>query len=155
MRRARHVLVHANENALVYRGIPVRERLARQVGRAEEDGGRLAFVFEGREVVPDVLHDRPAERSTNLPVLVRKATSRHSVRRVERIVTKVAVHRARSDVRARFRDGLHLNTSRSSLADVEQTGDHLELRDSLATELWLTHKGECPVVGHLLAVEVQ
>src|SRR5262245_30566296 len=155
MRGGRYVLVHANQHALVRRTIPLCERLARQVGRAEEHRGRLAFVFEGPEVVPDILHNRSAERATNLLVLVRKTTSRHAVRRAERSVTKVAVHGARSHVRARFRNGLHLSPSRSSLADVEHASDHLEFSNSLATELWLTHNRERAVVGHLLTVEVQ
>src|SRR5262245_46375476 len=150
MRGARHVLVHANEKALVCRGIPVRERLAPQIGRAEQNSGRLAFVLEGREVVPGVLHDRPAERSTDLLVLVRKTASRDSVRRVERTITKVAVHGARARVRARFRDRLHLNTSRSSMADVEHAGDDLELSDRIAAEIWLEHNRTRSIVGILL-----
>src|SRR5262245_14466780 len=155
MRVARRVLVYANEHALVRRGIPVRERLARQIRRAEQNGGRLSFVFERREVMPGVFHDRSSERSTDLLVLIRKTASCDGVRRVERIITKVAVDGARARVRARFRDGLHLHTSRSSLGDVEHAGDDLELRDSLAAELWLSHNRERSVVRHLLAIEVQ
>ena len=54
-----------------------------------------------------------------------------------------------------MRDRLHLDAGRSSLRDVEQIGDDLELGDRLAAELRLPEAAEPDLLRDLLAVEVE
>ena len=74
---------------------------------------------------------------------------------VERVVAEVPVDGARQVVRARFRNGLHLNARRASLGDVEIARHDLEFGNRFAAEARLARSRAEHVLFDLLAIEVQ
>ena len=119
----------------------------------EDEGPRLALVFEVAEVVQFVLHERTAEHGAELLVVDRLDTVQHRIRRVEAAVAEIASHQARHRVGARFGDRVHLHSRRTPHRRVEPVRDELELRDRILAVLRLTAD---PDVGrHLLAVDVE
>ena len=102
-----------------------------------------------------VLHDRSAERSADLLILVRQHFVRDRVRSVPFVVAEESVEAARGFVRPRARDGLHLDAGRAPLRDVEHVRHDLEFRDRFAAELRLPEAGAGNLLGNLLSVEIQ
>ena len=102
-----------------------------------------------------IADDRPADGASDLLIGVGQHAPGDEVLRVQGVVAEEAVDAAVQIVRPGPRDRLHLHAQRAALRDVEQVGDHLELRDGLAAEPRLAEPAARDLLGDLLAVEIQ
>src|SRR5262245_44900694 len=102
---------------------------------------RLALVLEVREVVETISHDWTAVRGAELLVGIWQHATLDWIGRVEIVVAEVARDRSGGGVRPRLGDRVHLHSRRAALPRVETVGDHLELRNRVATEARLAEAG--------------
>ena len=149
-----HLVVGASERVML-------ECIARQrdgfapVRRRSDDGRvRLALVLVRNEVVELVLDDRAAQRPARLLIRIRQYLAGVRVRGIELVAAEVAVRAAAVAVRARFRDGLHLQSDGAAHRDVEHVGDDLILGDGVAADPRLAEAGDRRLLRDFLAVQV-
>ena len=102
-----------------------------------------------------VAHDRPAERAADLLVRIGQHALGDLVGGVELVVAEEAVDAAAVGVGPRLGDGLHLDTGRAALSDVEQVRHDLELGNSLTAEARLAEPRSGNLLRDLLAVEIE
>ena len=102
-----------------------------------------------------IADDRPADGASDLLIGVGQDAPGEEVLRVQGVVAEEAVDAAVQIVRPGPRDRLDLHAQRAALRDVEQVGDHLELRDGLSAEPRLAEPAARDLLRDLLAVEIQ
>src|SRR5205814_710635 len=124
-----------------------------RVGCREDERLRLSLVVVAAEVMNLILLDRAAEGPAQLLVRVGDYMLRDEIGRIQAVITKVAGEGSRRRVRARSRDGIHLDAARASLGGIEAVRDIFELADGIAAEVRLP-EADHQRAGDLLAIDI-